>query len=314
MGEFSMTRPTSSQISLVLVFLLTAHLGCGDEGGPTGSGDLLVSVAGNEAVRVGFPHEEERLGLTQEFEGDWQVQFDTFAVSVQQLELLETTADGDGPVVAGWNETRLVDIAAAESGEVELLTLMDVPEGRHDISFRIAPPVDGSAGDVEPDLFERINENGWSVLISGTATPPADHEEFSETVRFDFGFPLDAYFYDCVNGVDGTQGVVVAANRQNSVSIYPHIVHIFWDSLGSGAEDLHFDPLARIAGEDNVVRLEDLDEVDLTSPTLTDDRGVPLYDDAGLLETYTLGAYMRRAIAESFHLNGIGFCKKRLTQ
>jgi hypothetical protein len=303
-----------SRLQLALVIAVIACFGaaCGDTSGPTGSGDLRLSVAANEAVRVGFPHEEN--GDMLEFVEGWTVTLDTFAVSMERVELREASEEGDGPLVASFAEPYVADIAASADGETEYTTLIDVSEGRHDLVYRVAPvSADGSA-DIDPETLGQMRDNGWSVVLRGTATPPADHPEFSSTVSFDLGFDLDAEYYDCVNGADGTKGVVVAANRENEAYIYPHLVHIFWDSLGAGNEQLRFDAFARAAGDDAVVNLEELDTVDLTDPALADENGVPLYDDAGLLDTYTLGAFVRRAMVESFHFNGIGFCKKRFTR
>lgn len=294
-------------------FVIALLAACGDASGPAGSGDLDVSVAANEAVRVGFPHEEEALGQTLEFIGGWSVQFDTFAVSIRTINLQEATPDGDGPVIASWDEPTVVDVAASDTGEVELTTLTDVEEGRHDIKFRVAPPT-AAASSADSELLQRMQDNAWSVVVRGTATPDNDDPEFDQPITFDYGFDLDAEYFDCINGADETKGVVIAANRRNQAYIYPHIVHLFWDTLGVGEEQLRFDPQARAAGEDNVVTLAELDTVDLLDPSLTDENGVPLYDDAGLLDTYTLRAFLHRALAESFHFNGIGFCKKRLNR
>jgi hypothetical protein len=267
-----------------------------------------MSLAANEAVRVGFPHTEN--GSQLAFVDGWTVTFDTFAVNVQKIELLEATPEGEGPVLASWDQSMMVDVAATQAGEAQLTTLMDVQEGRHDVRFRIAPPEAGSPSEND-ELLSLMQSQGWSLLARGTATPDEGHSEFDTPIRFELGFSLNAEYYSCVNGADGTQGIVIAANRQNEAYIYPHAVHLFWDTLGAGNEELRFDAMAR-ASKEGVVTMDELDKVDLTDPSLTSENGVPFYDDAGLLNTYPLGAFLRRAIAESIHFNGIGFCKKRL--
>ncbi len=303
---------TRRRVGLLIVLASVLAPACGDTSGPTGSGDLKLSVAANEAVRVGFPHQE--YGETLAFESGWTVVLDTFAVSMESVQLRERSEEGDGPVVADYREPVVTDIAASDDGEVAYTTLTDVEEGRYDITFAVKPVEADAASDIDPETLQQMRDNGWSVVVRGTATPPASHPEFDAPVTFDFGFDLDAEYYDCVNGADGTQGVVVAANRENEAYIFPHIVHIFWDTLGAGNEELRFDPMARAAGDDAIVDIADLDMVDLTDPSLVDENDVPLYDDAGLLDTYTLGAFLRRAMAESIHFNGIGFCKKRLAR
>ena len=283
---------------------------CG-EPAERGSGDLALSVAANRAVRNGFPHEED--GTQLAFVDGWSVALQTFAVSITRLELVEATPEGDGEPLASWEQGAALDVVGA-GGEAEVTTLEDVPEGRHEVRFTLAAPGALSASNLPEEDLALMRERGYSIIIRGVATPHEGHAEFDEPVTFDFGFALEATYFDCINGADGTQGVVVADNRLGEAYIYPHIVHLFWDTLGAGDEQLRFDAMARAAGEDNLVSLEDLDEVDLTSPKLADASGVPLYNDAGLLDTYTLGAFTRRAMLESMHFNGIGFCKKRLAR
>ncbi len=285
--------------------------GCGPA--EFGEGDLAVSVAANEAVRVGFPHDED--GRRLEFIDGWTVTIERFAVGITAFELLEATPDGEsGEVLATWDVGAALDSAAEESGEVAMMTLEGAREGRHDVRFTVAPPTQGVLTNMSDADLTTMRENGWSMWVSGTATPDADHPEFSGPIRFDLGFDVAATYFDCVNGVDGTKGVVVADGRENAGYIYPHLVHLFWDTLGAGDEQLRFDAMARAAGDDEIIEMDELDGVDLTSPELADDAGVPLYNDAGLLDTYTLGAFVRRAMLESVHFNGIGFCKKRISR
>ncbi|MEO1267397.1 MAG: hypothetical protein AAFX99_04815 [Myxococcota bacterium] len=300
----------SALLSLGAASLLTLA-GCGDTGS-SATGDIEVSVAANEAVRVGFPHTEEGFGELA-FVDDWSVTIDTFVVSIQRFELLELTNEGDGSVEASWGGASLLDIAAEEDGDVQLGMMSDVPEGRYDIRFELSPPDSSTmAANIPSELSETMVANGWSLYVKATATPGAGHPEFSEPITLDLGMDLNATYFDCNNGADGTKGFVVIGNSVSEAYIYPHIVHLFWDNLGAGDEELRFDAMARAAGEDRVLTIEELDTVDLTAPELAGPDGIPLYDDAGLLDEYTLGAYVRRAMLESFHFNGIGFCKKTL--
>ncbi len=300
----------SSVVATVAILLVTS---CGGEQDTRERGEIAFSVAGNEAVRVGFPHEEN--GSELGFVDGWQADIDTFLISLGSVDLTESTPDGDGEVLASWTQGAVVDVAADESGEVFLMTLSDVPEGRHDVRFSITSPGQGFDGSsVSAADLDLMKQNNWSMVLRGTATPNPDHPEFSEPIKFDIGLDISADYNECINGVDGTRGAIVPASRQNEAYIYPHLVHLFWDTLGAGNEELRFDAMARAAGDDGVVTIDELDAVSLLDPALTDAEGIPLYDDAGLLDTYTLGAFIRRAMLESVHFNGIGFCKKRITR
>lgn len=284
--------------------------GCG-EGGPLGgeTGDLAVSVAANEAVRDGFPHEEN--GQQLSFVDGWTFQTDAFLVTIGQVRLRAPSEGGDGEVVSRWDGPAIVDLASEQDGEVELGVIEAAPAARLDFGFDVVAASPGaqvrSAADAD---VEAMRANGWSMLVRGVATPTDANDTYTEPVEVYLGAGPEVTYYDCVNGQDGTKGISVAANTTSSAYIYPHLVHLFWDTLGAGNEDMRFDPFAAAAGDDGRVTLEDLESQDLT--TLLDDDGVPLYDDAGLIEEYNLRAYVERAMVESPHFNGIGFCKKSL--
>lgn len=295
--------------ALCLAIILTGGCGGEGDGGTTSTGDVQMSVAANQAVRMGFPHEEN--GQTLAFVDGWTFTVDAFAVSIGEVRLSEPVAEGTGEMLARWEESSLVDVTSEEDGDVTLGMLEQVPARRVDVGFTLVGAGETSTllGASEDDA-QRMRENGWSMLLRGTATPTDANDTYTEPVTLELGIPIEAEYYDCINGVDGTKGLAVAADSVTEAYIYPHIVHFFWDSLGAGNEDLRFDPMAAVANMDNVVTLDALAARDLTE--LTGPDGVPLYDDAGLLTEYNLARFIERAALESMHFNGIGFCKKRL--
>lgn len=303
------THPYSSRAFTALIVFLSLA-GCGERTTPE-TGDLELSVAANEAVRVGFPHEEN--GQLLEFVDGWSFQVEVFAVTIGAVTLREPTEQGQGPVIDAWRGPVVVDMASEEDGDVALGRIEELPARRLDLGFDlIQATAEADVLGLSTQDAERMRQLGWSMLIRGTATPSPDHPMYREPVQIDLGLSAQASYYACVNGKDGTEGIAIEANTVTSAYIYPHLVHLFWDTLGAGDEDLRFDPMAAAAGPDRVLTIEELEAVDLTG-VLGED-GLPLYDDSGLLERYTMRAFVERAMLESMHLNGIGFCKKSLLE
>lgn len=302
---------------LLLACFALLFASCGLDGGegsidydnPPTRGDVSVSVAANQVVQLGFPHEENGLDLS--FVDGWEVEFTTFVVVIGGVELRVPSEDGEGRALETTDEVVLVDLTSEEDGDVLISTIEDVAAYRLDVAFDLsrATAAGRSAGVTEGDKTLMV-DNGWSMLIRGTATPTAANANYTEPITFEVGLPIEAQYFDCNNGADGTKGFAVAANSETEIFIFPHLVHLFWDTLGAGNEDLRFDPWAEVAGEDGHVIIDELSTIDLTALQGSD--GIPLYDDDGLLEDYNLATFVRRGMLESMHFNGIGFCKKRI--
>lgn len=277
----------------------------GCSGDDTGSGDVVIEVAANQAIRQGFPHEEA--GMELAFVDGWEFEVTAFLVAIEDVELRTASETGDGEVVASMAEMVIVDLASDETGSVEIGVIEDAPATRVDFGFSTARAT--AAARVEGASSEDVQamiDGGYMTFIRGVATP----EGGGDPIEIAVGSSVAATYTSCINGKDGTKGMAVENNTSTNVFIYPHLVHLFWDTLGAGDEDLRFAPWAAAAGDDNLVTNDDLETVDLTA-VLGDD-GVPLYDDSGLLDTYTLRAFVERGMAESMHFNGIGFCRKTL--
>lgn len=278
-------------------------VGC--SGDATGTGDVVVEVAANQAIRQGFPHEEA--GLELAFVDGWKFEVTAFLIAIEDVELRAASEAGDGEVVATLSESVIVDLASSEAGSIELGVLEGVPATRLDFGFSTARAT--SSARVEGASSEDVQamiDGGYMTYIRGVATP----ERGGESIEIAVGSAVAATYMNCNNGKDGTKGVAIEHNTSTNVFIYPHLVHLFWDALGAGDEEMRFDPWAAVAGDDDLVTNDDLETVDLTA--LLGDDGVPLYDDGGLLDTYTLRAFVERGMAESMHFNGIGFCRKSL--
>jgi hypothetical protein len=248
-------------------------------------GSVEVTVTGEEAATEGLPFSED--GETIAFsDGDWTVTFERYVVALRDITV------GDASIAGPF----VVDLSRAE-GEppaFSLGTLEDLPAGRATFGFAIdAADADATVfGDVTDDELAAMADAEASYWVKGTATDGAD------TVSFDWLLGARTTNSDCTNGVDDTQGVVVAEDATVEAEITVHIEHVFYDTLGVEGPGLVMDPMVALAGEDGVVTTDELAAADI-DPTVYD-RGS--YDVDDMLGFITVSA------SSQAHLNGEGLC------
>ncbi len=275
-----------------------------------GEGSLALDVSGGAALRYGFPHTEG--DVTHAFVDGWDLQFDKYIIAVGNVRLIEQDT---GDEEQSWAGPKVMDLAVSATGSEALVIIDGLPARRFDFNFDfLAPlqlPSQSSASNADIQL---MIDNGWALLVTGQA----QHAATSRTMRFELGLPAAARYYDCVNGKDNTDGIAIEANKTTGAFIYAHGIHLFWDTLAAGDEDLRFEAFAAVAGDDNLITAEELKTQDLTDlrdadgNPLVDDQGQPvLYNDGGLLppDQWTLYHFVNFAARAANHLNGIGLCK-----
>lgn len=304
-----MTRTTSL---FALLGLLTSA-GCTGEDA-AGRGALQLVFSGGQAMQEGFPHDETELGRL-EFSDGWAVEIDAFLVTIANVRLSEQDPNldpGDGSVVAQWAGPGVVDLKSPPSG-TEIAILEDVPALRHDLGFDFVAAAAGAENISAREAdHQRMIDNGWTMLIEGTAT------KTGTTVRFSVGLAAPARFTGCTNGKDNTRGIAIEASKTTSAFVYPHTPHLWWDQLIGNDAKLRFDPWAAVSGSDGVVTAEELASQDLLdlraadgAPLLDPDTGNPVrFDDGGLLPSAQLDllSYVVYGFRQSAHFNGLGFC------
>lgn len=265
--------------------------------GPGGSGELRVLASGGDEARRGL--------ASSELVDGWSIQFDRYLVSLKALRLSR-----DGELMAdGLSPARVVDLTA---GAVELEVLQDLPAGRLELSYAIAPPdADAVATTgVEAADLDTMRAERLSYLLEGVATKPP-----FAPVRFRFGFSEAVTMEDCTNGVDGTQGVVIPASSRTEAELTLHVEHLFYDRLGTHAGvGLRFEALAAMADDQGLLTLEALEDQSLLEPVgmdgerLLDDDGRPVLYDPGATSVTHLADFLRVSIRDQGHLNGGGLC------
>ena len=297
---------STSLLICVLGLLLSSCVG----EDTAGEGSFALEVSGGAALRDGFPYKEG--DVTYAFVDGWELEFDKYIIAVGDVRFIEQDS---GSEVEIWAGPKVVDLAKSAMGAEDLTTIEGLPARRLDFGFSfLAPSELPEASSASDEDIQLMIDNEWSLFVAGEA----QHAATSRTVRFEIGLPVAASYYECINGKDTTLGVAIEANKTTGAFIYAHAIHLFWDTLASGDEDLRFEAFAAVAGDDDLVTEEELKTQDLTDlrdangDPLVDDEGHPVvYNDGGLLppSQWTLYHFVRYAARASAHFNGIGLCK-----
>jgi hypothetical protein len=261
------------------------------------TGDVKVTMSGGDGTERGLP---DTL-----FQDGWSVQFTRYLVSLGDFTL--TNASGE---VHTSGRHVLVDV---QKGEVPLTELKGLPAGRWDVGFRLSPPREGTElpdGQVTAEDAAMMRERGFSYFVEGRAVKAG-----VGVLTFRMGFPVDARMQDCINGVDGTQGIVVPESSVAEAEVTIHAEHMFYDRLGTHkGVQLRFEALAATAGPDNLITPESLATQQLTDlrgrdgQELRDAQGQPVVYLPGAHDVRTLQEFITQSIVDQAHLNGGGVC------
>lgn len=281
------------------LFLLGA-LASGCAGDAAGDGSLTLHISGEEAALHGYPVGSGDSAIA--FVDGWTLEFHKVLVSLTGFTLATSSGADAGlkpePVVA--------DLHA---GEPVLWTFPSIEARRWDrVGYRYAPPNDDSrhADAVDDADVNRMHDGGYSFYLEATA------RKDDRSVDLQWGFPFSVQLTDCKNGTDGTAGLVVRENTQNSAQITVHLDHLFFDSWATSDPRLRFDAMAAVAPSDGPLTLGDLAQQDNLSD-LHGANGQPLelaYDPGSEFKPVpnNLEEYVVDAATTTGHWNGEGHC------
>ncbi|NNC19505.1 hypothetical protein HJC22_27690 [Corallococcus exiguus] len=269
--------------------------GCGDA---VARGDVRVSLSGGDGTQRGY--------ADHLFQDGWSVQFTRYLVSLGDFTL--TSAAGD---VHATTEHLLVDV---QKGDVPLTGLTGLEAGRYGVAFRVSPPeartVAGTS--VSADDLTMMRERGFSYFVEGRAQ---NRDPTLGLYTFRMGFPVDARMVDCINGVDGTQGIVVPENSVAEAEVTIHAEHMFYDRLGTHrGVQLRFEAIAATADANHAITPEGLASQDLLDlrgldgGELRDAQGQSVVYQPGAYALRTLQEFVTQSIVDQAHLNGGGVC------
>ncbi len=264
---------------------------------PVATGEARVVMSGEEGAQRGYP--------SHLFEDGWSVRFTRYLVSVGGFTL--TSASGEQHASP---RHVLVDL---QKGDVELARLGELPAGRWSVGFEVRVPDEDTElpdGNVSAEDMALMRSRGYSYWLEGEAVKVG-----VGVYPFSFGFPVNARMVDCVNGVDGTLGIIVPENSTAEAEVTIHVEHMFYDRLGTHrGVQLRFDAFAAAADVDKRITSEGLasqpilDLRGLDGGELRDEQGQPVLYEPGAYDVETLWEFVSQSIVDQAHLNGGGVC------
>ncbi len=296
-------------IFILLFALISASLlpGCTSEDEEVaGEGDLALYAGGGKALQEGFPHME---GDTEyAFVDGWTMQFTRYIVVFGNIAL--TKADGGG-TEGEFSGPVILDLKKDNGANQEITVISNLPAKRFDIEFDVLKATsEADNRNADADIVSEMIKEGYSYWIEGYASKEG------RTVDFLLRLSVETHYDQCINGKDQTQGIAIENNKTTGAFIYAHALHLFWDTLAAGDEDLRFDAWAAVAGEDDLVTEEELAQQDLND--LRDENGDPLLDENGNpvfynsegipLDQLNLLKFVEYAARYGVHFNGVGLC------
>jgi hypothetical protein len=200
-------------------------------------------------------------------------------------------------------------------GEPELWSFADVPAQRWDrVGYAYAPPTSKTrrAGDVADEDVEQMIDGEYALLVAGTAT------NGEREIAFEYGFPFEVTMDGCHNGVDDTDGLVIADGAAAEAQLTIHLDHLFFDDWAIEEPALRFDAMAAMAPPSGPLTLDDLKAQDNLSD-LVDAAGGPLelgYDPGSDFEPVpeNLRDLVLAGATTTGHFNGEGHCDYERTK
>lgn len=300
-------------LGFVVALVSALSIGCGPEqmtgtssssssGGGSGTGSLSVHLSGGNAVKTGFPVEENGAMVT--FVDGWSIQFSKFLVSFGIIDVHGT----DGAMGVTSTDRFIADLHEADAA----LPTFEGLAARHweHFGFEISPPdaTTQKIGTVEDNFIQTMMAGKYNYFVQGTATKGA------ESIEFIYGIGSAAKYADCKN--DGASGLLISSDATTDVEITIHAAHIFFDALESESAGLRFDAMGAVCGTDKKLDIGEVASQNLSN--LKDAAGMPLQDQSGMAVKYNTGsiqlptndllAFMQASSAAMAHLNRDGLC------
>ncbi|NOK34675.1 hypothetical protein HMI49_15860 [Corallococcus exercitus] len=257
----------------------------------SGQGNVTFTTYGEDFIEKQIP--------ASAFEDGWSVKYDKFLVKLGEVKV----ANHEGETAAEQTAAKVYDVH--RPGPVDVATFNDLSSEEWDeVSYAIAPVADATAGNADAEDVARMNTEGWSVYVEGTAT------KGTATKRFHWGFATNTLYEHCENEDIGN-GVTVPKGGTETVQLTIHGDHLFFDDLQSSDAKMRFDAIAAadsagIVGPDGEITLDELGLVDLTSLPSNQ------YGTGGAGSVRTLRDFVTALVRTVGHYRGEGECSPRV--
>lgn len=278
-----MTR--SLPFAFGLCLLSSCVTGCADDE----NGTVFLSTWGEEFIERGIPREE--------FEDRYEVEFDTFLITLGDLDARGTAGELRD------ERTWLVDLTTPGPHDLALHAVANGEYG--EVSYRVRP-IDADTivhGSATEEARERMLEGPYSILVEGSAYSSG------KSFAFSWAFDTSTLYQRCRQVIDEETtvfGFSVGTGKMTTLELTIHGDHLFYDDLAADDAGLRFEAFAAAdADEDGQITLEELAAVPLI------DLPADLYGTGNYSDVNDLAAYVRALTTTLGHFNGEGHCQPR---
>jgi hypothetical protein len=262
-----MIARTSIAAALATTLGLVAG-GCGKDEGP-GNGTLDVRIYGEDLIEDGIPEEV--------FADGWKISWDRFIVALDEVATLQDADD----------DRYLFDLTAQSGGAGNKVDTLTSRSGMAELAYRIGPG-DAATGGNAGDMIAMMEEEEWSIYVSGTAT------RGPLNLAFAWGFSTETEYAECQVKDELLEGETL----RTLITI--HADHLFYDDLDDDEPDVRFDLVATADVDmDLTITADELRAVDITADDnyQVGSRDIDNLYDFIEAQTQTLG-----------HIDGEGHC------
>lgn len=235
---------------------------------PTALKTLSVRVYGEEFIEEEIPAEAT---------DGWAITFDKFLIVIGDVRVARS-----GETLASSSAFRVFNLAASSGGAGYLVVELtaDARDGVHEVSYRVAPAAEATAGNASAADVAMMAAQGFSVYVEVTATDGA------RTKRMALGSQSATRYAGCFTTIDFDDSG--AAQVQLTI----HGDHLFYEDLG----------------EDPAVRFEALAEADADDDGEISAAELAAADVDAAVGAADLGALIEALISTLGHIDGEGHC------
>lgn len=213
----------------MLALMAGTAVGCGDDGGSSGDGNLTVVLDAEETIPEGIPSDPS--GEEDEAIVDgYRAEFDRYIIAVGLVDMAQ--ADG-----ANRQQSSVVSVADYVNLPTTLPTLdtfNGIPTGQYSEFGFVTPVPDANVvnvNGVSDEDIQRMIDNDFTYIIEGRVIP----DDGGDPIEFLIEADVPSVYTDC----DGSPEPGVSVGASSTASILMHGDHIFFNGFPADESDIN---------------------------------------------------------------------------